>query len=105
MPDIKYCGGITEAVNMSTIAASFGKTTSLHNPSGPVSMLASAYTTLALSNPGKLEHAVYESPWRKDILNPQEVIKDGNLYIPNTKGFPSKIDHKALVKYGKKLSM
>ena len=104
MPDIKYCGGITEAVNISKIVASFGKTTSLHNPSGPVSMLASAYTTLALSNPGKLEHAVYESPWRKDILNPQEVVKDGNLYIPNTKGFPSKIDHKALVKYGKKLS-
>jgi len=105
MPDIKYCGGITEAVNISKVVASYGKTTSLHNPSGPVSLLASAYTTLALSNPGKLEHAVYESPWRKDILNPHEDIKDGNLYIPNTKGFPSKIDDKALKKYGTKLSL
>ena len=104
MPDIKYCGGISEAVNISKIVASHGKTTSLHNPSGPVSTLASAYTSLALSNSGILEHAVFESKWRKDIVKPQEEIRNGYIYIPDKQGMSSQIDQNTLNKYGMKLS-
>jgi len=105
MPDIKYCGGISETVEISRIVASYGKTTSIHSPSGPVSLLSSAYTTLALSNPGILEHTVYESPWRQDILDPPETIEDGQLLIPKGTGFSVNLNKKTLSKYGVSLQI
>ena len=105
MPDIKYCGGITEAVNISKIVASYGKTTSIHSPSGPVSLLSSAYTTLALSNPGVLEHAVYESPWRHDILDPPESIVGGQMLLPPGIGFAANLNKKTVSKYGMSLQV
>ena len=100
MPDIKYCGGILEAVEISRIVASYGKTTSIHSPSGPVSLLSSGYTTLALINPGILEHAVYESPWRHDILDPPETIVEGQMLLPPGIGFGAKLNKKTVSKYG-----
>ncbi|MYD94365.1 MAG: mandelate racemase/muconate lactonizing enzyme family protein, partial [Chloroflexi bacterium] len=48
MPDIKHCGGVLEAVRAATLVARRGGQTSLHGPSGPVSILAGAHVTAAL---------------------------------------------------------
>ena len=64
--------------------------------SGPVSLLSSAYTTLALSNPSKLEHAVYESPWRHDVLDPPERIVGGQMLLPPGIGFAANLNKKTV---------
>mgnify|MGYP000934524071 CR=1 FL=1 len=79
-------------------------TVSMHCPSGPISLLASAHATLAFGNILPLEHAVYENNWRHKILEPFEIIKKGNLEIPDGDGLGARIDPAIIAFHGKKWS-
>ncbi len=57
---------------------------SLHSPSGPVSLLASAHVTAAVDGAMPLEHAVHEVGWRADLIEPAERIEGGRLLLPST---------------------
>ena len=46
MPDIKHCGGVREAVRSAELVARHGGRTSLHGPSGPVSILAGGHAAM-----------------------------------------------------------
>ena len=72
MPDIKHCGGVREALRAATLVARHGGRTSLHGPSGPVSILAGAHVTAAMPAALPLEFGVYECPWRADLIDPPE---------------------------------
>ncbi len=82
MPDIKYCGGVAEACRASRAVIQAGGSASLHNPSGPVSQLASASVTAAVAGSMPLEHAVYEAEWRAEVLSPPERIENGRFRFP-----------------------
>jgi galactonate dehydratase len=82
MPDIKYCGGVAEASRASRAVIQAGGSASLHCPSGPVSQLASASVTAAAAGSMPLEHAVYEAPWRAEVLSPPERIENGRFWFP-----------------------
>jgi galactonate dehydratase len=99
MPDIKFCGGTTEAWHTGTYAVSNGAGFSLHSPSGPVSLLSSAQVTALVPGSMALEHAVNEVPWRADLLDPPERIESGRLWFP--KGF-AKLDPKIVDRYGQR---
>ena len=62
MPDVKHCGGIHEAREIAAQAQAHGIEVSPHNPSGPVSMAASAQLAATLGNFAALEHA-----WARSI--------------------------------------
>jgi L-alanine-DL-glutamate epimerase-like enolase superfamily enzyme len=47
-----------------------------------------------------LEHAVDEYSLRDSILTPSELIKDGNLIIPNGNGLGGSINLEFIKKYG-----
>ncbi len=105
MPDIKFCGGPTEAYRIGKELENIKKgTVSIHCPSGPISLLASAHATLAFGNILPLEHAVYENNWRHKILEPFEIISKGNLEIPDGEGLGAKIDPAIIAFHGKKWS-
>lgn len=55
---------------------------SLHSPSGPISLLASAHATAAVPGAFPLEHAVGEVHWRADLITPAERIDNGRLHLP-----------------------
>ncbi|MQG04467.1 MAG: hypothetical protein FI674_01800 [SAR202 cluster bacterium] len=95
MPDVKYCGGIEEAVKigMSLDKISNGSF-SIHCPSGPISLLGSAHVTSALNSELPLEHAVYEISDRSDHLHPPEKIKQGKLFFPRGNGLGAKPNYK-----------
>ena len=59
MPDVRFCGGVAEACNAGRSAIKAGGGVSLHSPSGPISLLASAHVTAAVQGAMPLEHAVY----------------------------------------------
>ena len=83
MPDIKYCGGIEEAMNIGIKLESISdECFSIHCPSGPISLAGSAHVTSALSSKLPLEHAVFEIEDRHEFVYPDENIKNG-VYIFN----------------------
>ena len=86
MPDIKHCGGVGEAVRAGRSALRRGGAYSLHSPSGPISLLASAHVTAAVPGALPLEHAVDEAGWRAGLLTPAERIENGRLLLPQAAG-------------------
>jgi galactonate dehydratase len=57
-----------------------------HNPSGPVSMAASAHVAASLPRLRALEHAWGEVSWRPALLAPPERIEDGMYVLPSGPG-------------------
>ena len=105
MPDIKYCGGVSESVRIGRLARSKGAGVSLHSPSGPVSLLASAHSTAAVECSMALEHAVSESDWRSELIEPAEVIRDGNIYLPKGPGLGAVLNSNMMAKRGEYFSV
>lgn len=100
MPDVKYCGGVTEACRIGHGVMKLGGRVSLHSPSGPVSQLASACVTAAISGSMALEHAVDETPWRADIMDPPERIEDGRFWFPTIECSGGNLNVEALKRRG-----
>ena len=92
MPDIKHCGGVREAVRAGRSALRGGGAFSLHSPSGPISLLASAHATATVPGALPLEHAVGEVHWRADLLTPAERIDNGRLHLPPASGLGAALD-------------
>ena len=102
MPDIKYCGGVAEAVKAAAAVAHSGGRTSLHGPSGPISILAGAHVTAAMAAAMPLEFGVYEVPWRAELIEPAERIEGGYLWFPGGPGLGARINPKVLRRYGRR---
>ena len=92
MPDVKHCGGVGEAVRAGHSALRRGGAFSLHSPSGPISLLASAHATAAVPGALPLEHAVDEADWRAGLLTPAERIEQGRLHLPPGTGLGATLD-------------
>ena len=101
MPDIKHCGGAVEAVTIGRSTSSKGKGFSMHSPSGPISMLASGHATAAVPDSMPLEHAVYETEWRADLLVPRERVEDGHLYLTHSPGLGAELDWELVQRFGR----
>lgn len=102
MPDVKYCGGVGEAVAIGRSAINAGGNVSLHSPSGPVSLLASAHSSAALEGALALEHAVGEVDWRHEILSPVERIDSGRLWFPDSPGLGATLNSELIRQRGNK---
>lgn len=92
MPDVKHCGGIAAATTIGRLAEARGVATSLHSPSGPVSLVASAHVAAALPQPRLLEYAWGEVPWRGALVAPGERIERGELILPDGPGLGLALD-------------
>jgi galactonate dehydratase len=104
MPDIKYCGGVGEAAKAGRIVIATGGGFSLHSPSGPVSLLASGHVSAAVDGAMPLEHAVYESDWRADILEPSEIVREGRLWFPDSAGLGAVLNNDLVNRFGRSWS-
>lgn len=93
MPDIKYCGGVEEAIKIGMELNKLSSNSfSIHCPSGPISLLGSAHVTSALNTKLPLEHAVYEVPDRKQFIIPEEKIINGEYCLPSGLGLGVKLN-------------
>ena len=100
MPDVKHCGGVREAVRAARLAVRQGGRTSLHGPSGPVSILAGAHVTAAMPAALPLEFGVYECPWRADLIEPPERVRNGRLVLPSGPGLGARLNPEVLQRHG-----
>ena len=102
MPDVKYCGGVGEAASIGLeLETQNPGSVSLHSPSGPASLLASAHATSVFKGKWPLEPAIEEVPWRAEILEPQELVENGCLVLAPDAGIGAALDKSFLTKYGR----
>lgn len=102
MPDVKFCGGPVEAYLIGReLEARWESSVSMHCPSGPLSLLASAHATAAFGNKIPLEHAVYEVDWRHEVMEPFEQIENGYFLLPDGYGLGGRVDPVAIAMRGR----
>lgn len=92
MPDVKHAGGILELRKIAALAETCRLSVAPHNPSGPVSTLASVHLCAAIPNFLALEFPWGETSWRGQLLSPAEVIVDGSIAVPERPGLGFALD-------------
>lgn len=100
MPDVKYCGGVAEACAAGKAAIGAGGAVSLHSPSGPPSLIAGGHATAAMPGALHLEHAVYETDWRAEVITPAERVENGRLWMPQGAGLGAALNPAIIQRYG-----
>ena len=98
MPDVKHCGGIAPALAIAHLAAACGVAVAPHNPSGPVSMAASAHVAACLPGLRALEYAWGEVPWRAAAVTPAERIEGGSYILADEPGLGCALDPSLLAR-------
>ena len=101
MPDVKHCGGVSEAVIAGRSAIGKGHGFSIHSPAGPISLLSSGHATTATNGAMRLEHAVYEADWRADLVLPTERVEGGRLWIPGGVGLGATLNWDLVQRFGR----
>ena len=105
MPDIKYCGGVSEAARSARKAVEIGARYSLHSPSGPISLAASAHVMAAVGGALPLEHAIDEVDWRSELVYPFERIEDGKIILEDSPGIGCTLNSDVLKHRGEQFSL
>lgn len=91
MPDVKYVGGISGLLTIADMAARQGIAVAPHNPSGPISTLATVHASSAIENLLTIEYAFGECDWRSSLVAGAEVLKEGKLVVPDRPGLGSQL--------------
>ena len=96
MPDVKHCGGMWEAIKISTLAETFGVKVSPHNPSGPISTAASVALSATLPNFDILEYQWGEQHWRSSLVEPKEQFINGTIAVSGEPGYGISLNQRVL---------
>jgi galactonate dehydratase len=83
MPDLKYVGGMAEALRLSEILRAAGIGFSPHNPSGPVCHAASLHLCAVAEDVHSLEIQFDETPLFAELVGADlHQIRDGTVAVP-----------------------
>ncbi len=87
MPDLSWCGGITEARKISTFADTYFLPITTHDCVGPVAMWAAAHLMLHIPNAMIAEIVRgYLYGWYNDVVTDQIKLEDGLLSVNGKPG-------------------
>ncbi len=92
MFDVTWCGGLSEAKKISTLAEAFELPVAPHTAGGPLLFYASTHLTTALTNVAIQEscQVFYETTWPTMLENPL-VPHDGKIRVPELPGLGMQI--------------
>ncbi|MGA0341451.1 MAG: mandelate racemase/muconate lactonizing enzyme family protein [bacterium] len=85
MPDLSWCGGISEAKKIATMAEAHQLPVAPHDCTGPVVLMASSHLSLNVPN-ALLQETVraFYTGWYKEIVTTLPIIEEGYLWLePN----------------------
>ena len=85
-PDVKWVGGILEAKKIAAVAEMYGVAITPHNMSGPVATAASVHLAATLPNFLILEYCWGVTPWRDELVDGTERVRDGEIVLPTAAG-------------------
>ena len=97
MPDVKHCGGLLEMTHIAALARADGVAVAPHNPSGPVSHVASLHVCSTLGACDLLEMQFDESPLFDAFCGHAiPSVRDAAATLPDGPGFGVALDRGAL---------
>lgn len=96
MPDVKHCGGVWTTTALGTVAANRGIGFAPHNPSGPISTVASMHVCAAVPRVEMLEYQWREVDGRELLVTPAEPRERGILTRTDAPGLGVALNHDAL---------
>ena len=99
MPDVKVCGGMLELKKIAGLAEGAGLFTSPHGPASPVGNAAAAHVIATVPNFNILEFSYGEVPWRAELLNPPEEVRESDLVLTGQPGLGITLNEKTAAKY------
>ncbi len=81
MLDVGWCGGLSEARKIATLAEAYQRPVAPHDCNGPVVWVASIHFMIHIPNALLMEVVrAYYSTWYRDILTDLPVVKNGYIY-------------------------
>ena len=87
MPDLSWCGGITEGRKISALADNYYLPITTHDCIGPVALWANAHLMMHIPNAIIMEIVRgYVDGWYNDIVTDQIKIEDGYLFLNGKPG-------------------
>ncbi len=86
MPDVKFCGGMSELKKISALAEAAGMDIAPHGPASPVGNMAAAHVCASIPNFRILEFAYGETDWRAKCVWPNEDLRKGRLKVLDRPG-------------------
>jgi len=87
MPDIAWCGGITEARKICSLADTYYLPITLHDCIGPASLWASAHLLMHIPNALMMETVRgYVEGWYDDVVKDRISVQDGYLTLSGKPG-------------------
>jgi len=83
MPDVAWCGGITEVQKIAAVADCFHRPVALHDCQGPVVLQTSIHLSLALPN-SLIQESVraFYAGWYSELVTHVPKPADGYFYPP-----------------------
>lgn len=93
MPDLSWCGGITEARKIASLADAYQKPIAPHDCTGPVVLWASLH--LALASPNALFQEVvraFLATFYRDLVTELPVLERGSLARPTAPGLGTELN-------------
>jgi len=93
MPDASWCGGITEARKIATMADTYYLPVTLHDTIGPVALIAAAHLMLHLPNALIMETVRgYLAGWYREVVTDPIPVRDGALTLENRPGLGTRFN-------------
>jgi L-alanine-DL-glutamate epimerase-like enolase superfamily enzyme len=85
--DLSWCGGISEARKIGSLAETYGIPVTPHDCTGPVVLTASTHLSLHLPNaPVQETVRAYYTGWYRDLVTALPTIENGNIRPPESAG-------------------
>lgn len=87
MPDVAWCGGLTEARKICSMADTYYLPVTSHDCIGPVALWASAHLMMHIPNAMMMEIVRgYVDGWYNDVITDRISVEDGFLSLPEKPG-------------------
>jgi L-alanine-DL-glutamate epimerase-like enolase superfamily enzyme len=87
MLDVSWCGGLSEAKKIATLAEAFQRPVAPHDCTGPVVWMASTHLSLNAPNAAWQESVrAYYSGWYRDLVTALPVVAEGALSVSDAPG-------------------
>ena len=92
MPDLTWCGGISEAKKIASLAETFHRPIAPHDCSGPIALMACIHLCLNVPN-ALIQETVraFYSGWYKELVTTLPTIENGHVYPPEGPGLGTDI--------------
>jgi L-alanine-DL-glutamate epimerase-like enolase superfamily enzyme len=95
-PDLPRVGGMRETRKIADMADTYYVPVAMHNVSSPIGTMASAQVAAAIPNSLAVEYHSYQLGWWEDLIEEDDLIREGRMEVPDKPGLGLTLDFDAI---------